>query len=69
MYFFVSFLTHPCLQNYPKSVKMTLCLKSAKMMVVVIAAAQLHSAKTQLRFCAGSNPACGVSKIPDGEDL
>ena len=23
----------------------------------------------QLRFCAGSNPACGVLEIRDGEDL
>ena len=37
--------------------------------VVVMNTAQLHSAKPQLRFCAGSNPACGVSEIRDGEDL
>ena len=29
--------------------------------VVVITAAQLHSTKPELRFCAGSNPARGVS--------
>ena len=37
--------------------------------VVVITAAQLHSTKPELRFCAGSNPAHGVSEIRDGEDL
>ena len=30
---------------------------------------KLHSAKAELRFCAGSNPAPGVSEIRDGEDL
>ena len=28
--------------------------------VVVITTAQLHLTKPELRFCAGSNPACGV---------
>ena len=37
--------------------------------VVVITTAQLHSTKPELRFCAGSNPFCGVSEICDGEDL
>ena len=37
--------------------------------VVVITTAQLHSTKPELRFCAGSNPARGVSEIYDGEDL
>ena len=37
--------------------------------VVVITAAQLHSAKPELRFCGGSNPARGVSEFRDGEDL
>ena len=37
--------------------------------VVVIATAQLHSTKPELRFCAGSNPVRGVSEICDGEDL
>ena len=37
--------------------------------VVVIATAQLHSIKPELRFYTGSNPACGVSEIRDGEDL
>ena len=27
--------------------------------------AQLHSAKPELRFCTGSNPACGMSEICD----
>ena len=37
--------------------------------VVVITTVQLHSKKPKLRFCAGSNPACGVSEIRDGKDL
>ena len=36
---------------------------------VVITTAQLYSTKSELRFCAGSNPASGVSEIRDGEDL
>ena len=30
---------------------------------------QLHSTKSELRFCAGSNLACGVLNIREGEDL
>ena len=37
--------------------------------VVVITTAQLHSAKPELRFCAGSNPAHSGLEIRDGEDL
>ena len=37
--------------------------------VVVIATVQLHSTKPELRFCAGSDPARGVSEIRDAEDL
>ena len=37
--------------------------------VVVITTAQLHSADPEIRFCAVSNPACGVSEIRDGECL
>ena len=37
--------------------------------VVVTTAVQLHSKKPKLRFCAGSNPACGVSEIRNGKDL
>ena len=37
--------------------------------VVVTTTAQLHSTMSELRFCAGSNPARGVSEICDGEDL
>ena len=37
--------------------------------VVVTTTAQLHSTKPELRFCAGSNPARGVSEIRDGENL
>ena len=44
-------------------------IESVRRGVVVIATAQLHSTKPELRFCAGSNPARGVSEIRDGEDL
>ena len=44
-------------------------LKMWRRGVVVITTAQLHSPKPELRFCAGSNPARGVSEIRDGEDL
>ena len=37
--------------------------------VVVITTAQLPSAKPELKFCSGSNPALGMSEIRDGEDL
>ena len=37
--------------------------------VVVISTAQLPLTKPELRFSAGSNPACSVSEISDGEDL
>ena len=36
---------------------------------VVITIAQLHSTKPELRFCASSNPACGVSEIRNSKDL
>ena len=36
---------------------------------VVITTAQTHSSKSEIRFCAGSNPVRGVSDIRDGEDL
>ena len=36
---------------------------------MIIATAQLHSSKPELRFCTGSNPARGVLEIRDGEDL
>ena len=31
--------------------------------------AQLHSMKPEFRFCAGSNPACGMSEIRNGKNL
>ena len=37
--------------------------------VVVITTAQLHSTKPELRFCAGSKPACGALEICDGKNL
>ena len=38
-------------------------------LLVVITTAQLDSTKPKFRFCAGSNPARGVSMNRDGEDL
>ena len=35
---------------------------------MVITTVQLHSTKPELRSCASSNPARGVSEIRDGED-
>ena len=37
--------------------------------VEVITTARLRSTKSELGFCEGSNPARGVSKIYDGENL
>ena len=37
--------------------------------IAVILTAQLHSSKPELVFYTGSNPARGVSKIRDGENL
>ena len=37
--------------------------------VMVITTAKLHLSKLELRLCAGSNPAPGVSEICDGEDF
>ena len=37
--------------------------------VLVGTTAKLHSKKSVLRFCAGSNLASGVSEIYDGENL
>ena len=37
--------------------------------VVVITTAQLYSTKSELGFCADSNPARGELEIRDGEDL
>ena len=39
------------------------------MVIAVIATAQLHSTKPELRLCTSSNPARGVSEICNGEDL
>ena len=37
--------------------------------VVVITTEQFYSTKSELRLCAGSNPAREVSEIHGGEDL
>ena len=37
--------------------------------LVAVTTAQLHSSKPELKFCADSYPARGVSEIRDGEDL
>ena len=49
--------------------KLMILLSTWRCGVVVTTTAQLHSTKPELRFCAGSNPARGVSEICDGEDL
>ena len=36
---------------------------------MVITNAQPHSPRSELRFCTGSNPACGVLGIRDVKDL
>ena len=36
---------------------------------MIITTVQLHSTKPELKFCAGSNPASGIFKIRDDEDL
>ena len=37
--------------------------------VVVIVTVEFHSTKSEIRFCAGSNPAASVLEICDGESL
>ena len=37
--------------------------------VVVITTAKLHSTKSKLRFCAGSNPGHGMSEICNGKNI
>ena len=37
--------------------------------VVAITTTQLHSIKSEFRFCAGSNPIRGLSEVCDGGDL
>ena len=37
--------------------------------LVVVTTPQRHSTKSELKFCAVSNPARGVSEICDGENL
>ena len=48
---------------------MKLNKKNKKKIVPTWCRAQLHSAKPELKFCAGSNPACDVSEIRDGKDF
>ena len=36
--------------------------------VVVITTAQLHSTKPELKSCIGSNPACSMSEIRNGDN-
>ena len=44
-------------------------LRVVALWLVVNTTAKLHSTKSELRFCAGLNPARGVSEIRDGEYL
>ena len=56
--------------QYPlKWIKRFFLLRRQENMSPKVTTAQLHSTKPELRFCAGSNPARGVTKIRDGEDL
>ena len=48
---------------------MVKCVKAFYIFTLLITTAQLHLTKPELRFCAGSNPARGVSEICDDEDL
>ena len=43
-----------------------ICQYQRRRGVVVMTTAQLHSAKPELRFCAGSIPVSGMSEIRDG---
>ena len=36
---------------------------------VIFATAKFYSIKPELKFCAGSNPACRVSEVFDGENV
>ena len=45
------------------------CFLYTKPLHLVIATAQLHSTRPELRLRAGSNPARGVSEIRDGKDF
>ena len=76
IYITSKFLITPILFNYHNLFQLsqsfsiiTIFFNHWRRGVVVITAAQLHSTKPELRFCAGSNPARGVSEIRDGEDL
>ena len=44
-------------------------LRVVALWLVVNTTAKLHSTKSELSFCADSNPARGVSEIRDGEYL
>ena len=35
----------------------------------IVVTAQINSTKPEVKFCTGSNSACGVSEIHDGENL
>ena len=48
---------------------MVKCVKAFYIFTLLITTAQLHLTKPELRFCAGSNPACGMAEIHDGEDF
>ena len=44
-------------------------LHTLTVIIIDVTTVQLHSTKSEPRFCAGSNPARGVSEIRDGEGL
>ena len=64
--FRMSLRMHEKSKNFPFLKKH---LRSWRRGVVVITAVQLHSTKPELRFCAGSNTARGVSDIRYGENI
>ena len=47
----------------------TFCNISWRCSIVVVATAQLHSTKSEIKFFACSKLVCGVLEICDGEDL
>ena len=64
-------MMHSCKHNVPIFLHPLMSHQSQiwRCGVVVIATGQLHSTKPKLRVGIGSNPARGVLKIRDGEDL
>ena len=58
-----------CFPKFPKTSQTKNSSNTLWLRGLVVITAQLHSTNPELRFCAGLNPARGVSKIRHGEDL